>query len=190
MKSKNLFYLFAVAAFCVVMVGCEKPKLPDKPKLSEYQEILFKVEYVNAFLVPRRSALFIDKNGNIKTYSYVDYSNQNTEGWNFPDREGFISEEKMNENLEKTELSDKKIDLETLQKYATKILYVKYDDYTERHEGYDMGIGTNSCYLFDEDTKMYREIILSQYGSWTKTNNHSVAKEIDSWLKTISYMIY
>ena len=178
MKSKSFFYLFAVAAFCVVTAGCEKPKL------SENQEILFECYYLNYASGYQHSGSIIDKNGNIKIYSQESPYYNTTEGWNFPDDNGFISEESMKENLEKTDLSDKKIDLETLQKYAAKILSVKYDDYFVEQTMCDFGAIVNVCYLFNDKTKMYKQILLSENGDWAKINNHSVAKEIDDWLNT------
>ena len=176
MKAKSLL-LLAVAVLCLAMAGCKKDTFPYG------QEVLFHRYYINFAWGYSHSGFFIDKDGNIKTYyQTIPYY----EGvWNFPDNEGFISEDKMNENLEKTELSDKKIDWDALYQYASKISSVKYDDYTEMQTGCDGGAMVNSCYLFDKKTKTYREIILSQNGDWTSINNNSVAKEIDSWLKTI-----
>ena len=177
MKSKSLFYLFAVAALVLAMVSCEK----ENPPAS--QEILFHSYYINFAWGYDHSGFFIDKNGNIKTYAQRGQYNNSM--WNFPDDDCCISEDKMKENLEQTELSDVKIDFETLQKYAAKIYSVKYDDYTEAWAACDMGAIVNVCYLFNEKTKMYKPIILSQDGDWTRINNNSVAKEIDNWLKTI-----
>ncbi|MDR1983581.1 MAG: hypothetical protein LBQ28_01980 [Prevotellaceae bacterium] len=152
--------------------------------ISPLQDIIFERYYINYAWGYSHSGFMIDKNGLIHVYSQheIIYSNNN---WNFPDDNGYITEENMKENLENTTIAKACINITELHKYAELIALVKENDYSEQQQGADMGAVVNICYLYNDKTHTYKHIVLSAHGDWTRINNNPVAKIIDNWLNTI-----
>ncbi|MDR0844802.1 MAG: hypothetical protein LBN71_06240 [Tannerella sp.] len=147
-------------------------------------DILFEHYYINHAWGYQHAGYFIDKNGQIWVYEEKNV-NYYTSAWNFPDNNGYITARALNENLSQTTISQTRIDVSELKKYANLISQVKENDFTERNQGADMGASINVCYLYNETTKTYKRIVLSENGDWIRTNNSPAAKTIDKWLETI-----
>jgi len=147
-------------------------------------DILFERYYINHAWGYRHKGFLIDKNGQIFTYEETDV-NHHTSTWNFPDTNGYITERALKENLSSTEISQARIDVNELDSYAKLINKVKENDFTEQHQGYDMGAMVNVCYVYNEKTQTYKQILLSENGDWVRTNNSPAAKTIDEWLNSL-----
>jgi hypothetical protein len=148
-------------------------------------DILFEHYYINNAWGYQHAGYFIDKNGQILTYEEKDV-NHHTSAWNFPDNNGYITARALNENLSQTTISQTRVDVSELEKYTNLISQVKENDFTEQSRGRDKGAFVNVCYLYNETTKTYKRIVLSENGDWIRTNNSPAAKSIDEWLKTIN----
>jgi hypothetical protein len=172
---------FLPAVFVLLATGCGKDEDANGTPL---QEIVFERSYVNHAWGYTHSSLLIDRSGRIYVYSYRQ-SRQEDEGWNFPDANGFHSENDMKENLAKASLSETRTDSVELQRYVSLIASVKEDDYSEHQQGADMGASTNTCFLYDNKTRTCKSIDLSQRGDWVRINNSAAAKTIDAWLNTV-----
>jgi len=163
--------------------SCEKDET-SVPPLS--QRILFECFYINYAWGYSHSGFFIDKEGKIMEYSqrenFFDFNNP---VWNFPDNEGNISEQALMENLQKATVRDSLIDGVILKKYADLIYLVTDDDITESNPMADAGSIIYTCYQYNENTRVYKQILLSENGDWVKINNNKYAKQISDWLKTI-----
>jgi hypothetical protein len=174
--------ILKLAVFALLATGCGKGEDADGTPL---QEIVFERSYVNHAWGYSHSSLLIDRSGRIHAYSYRAVPNWNGEGWIFPDANGYISENGMNGNLEKTRLSETRIDSVELHRYVSLIASVTDGDYSEHAQGADMGASTNTCFLYDDKTRTYKSIDLGQRGDWVRINNSAAAKTIDAWLNTI-----
>ncbi|MDR1337158.1 MAG: hypothetical protein LBK22_10050 [Tannerella sp.] len=91
----------------------------------------------------------------------------------------------MKKNLEKTHLSETRIDSVELHRYVSLIALVKDNNYSEHRQGADAGAYTNTCFLYDNKTHSYKSIDLGQRGDIVRINNSAAAKTIDAWLNTI-----
>jgi len=171
----TLFALFIAGLF----VSCEK----NETVIPSSQKILFEYYYVNYAWGYSHYGFFIDNEGRILDYSQQGGYNDND--WNFPDDQGSISEQALMENLQKTTIRDTSIDKETLKKYSDRIYLVKDDDYTEYQNMYDYGSLACVCYQYDENTKIYKRILLSEDGDWVRINKNKYAAQISDWLKSI-----
>jgi hypothetical protein len=165
------------------MVSCGKD---DDENVNIFTgKILFQYSYINYAWFFQHEGFFIDNEGQILTYSRSSNIHPYPDNWHFPDENNRITEAEMNENLLQTEISEKKIDKAILQKYARKLSSIKENAYIEYQNSYDAGASVPVCYLYDEYTKTYKEILLSQYGDFVSINKDKTAKEIDEWLTAI-----
>ena len=164
----------------VLFVSCTK----DKVTIPSSQKILFGCFFINYAWGYNHQGFFIDNEGKIMNFSQI--GNHNDVSWNFPDEYGNISESALMENLQKTTINETKIDKNTLKLYSDKIYSVEDDDFTEYQAMYDAGASICVCYHYDENTGMYKQVLLSQEGDWVKTNNNEYAKQISDWLSSIN----
>ena len=167
----------------ILFFSCGKDDIP----VTDSQKILFECYYINYAWGYNHHGFFIDNDGKIMNYS--QHGNYSDENWNFPDNEGNISKQDLTENLQKTSINETSIDKSTLKIYSDKISLVKNDDYTEYHAMCDAGANVCVCYLYNENTGMYKQLILSQEGDWVIINNNEYAKQISDWLKSINLKI-
>jgi hypothetical protein len=175
-KSVIILVAMVIAVLCT---SCKKNEIT----ISTSQKILFECFYINFAWGYNHQGFFIDNEGRIMDYS--QYGNYNDTIWNFPDNQGNISEQALMENLQKTTIRDILIDTNILKKYADKIYLVTNNDFTEYHASYDAGSIVYVCYRYDENTRIYEQVLLSQEGDWVKINNNEYALQISNWLTSI-----
>jgi len=181
MKKSMIMLLTLIIAG--MFVSCDKDEIIALPSS---QQILFECYYSNYAWGLVHKGFFINNKGKIMTYSqYPDGGYKSDIGWNFPDSEGNISAKALMENVRKTTVRDTSINIDTLKKYAGMIYLVTNDDFTEYPQMFDAGIVVYTCYQYNENTKTYKQISLSENGDWVKINNNEYAKQISDWLKTI-----
>jgi hypothetical protein len=176
----NILKFVTVTLISSIVLSCGK----ENPPAS--QKVLFQVYSINYAWGYSHGGIFIDNEGRVmKYYQSSNYSNPNSADWNFPDDDGYISEQALMENIQKATETDIIIDEGTLKKYADKIYLVK-ENYTEHDGGLrDAGAVVYACYKYDEKPRMYKEVLLYQRGDWVKKNNNIYANQISNWLEKI-----
>lgn len=164
-----LFFLLIVT-----LTGCKKNYL-----ISDKQEILFQFEYVNYAWGYQHNGFLIDKEGNILTYN-------NPEGWNFPDKEFGLTVNQVLENINICKLSGKKVSKSELQKYTNYIENIASSKVSAlKNVAADAGSIKYICYLFSEDSGMYKGSIIKMEGDFTCENLNFYTKKVTTWMKDI-----
>jgi hypothetical protein len=158
----------------VILAGCKK-----NFTLSDEQEVFFQYEYQNYAWGPQHSGYFIDNKGNVLFYN-------KPEGWNYPDSDMMIYQDKLHENLEKCTVSEKTVPLYELEKYARYIPNISSSKVSAvRNTGADMGSHKFICYKFDETFRVYKGYLIKMEGDNTCESLNFYSKKIVSWMKGI-----
>jgi hypothetical protein len=145
------------------------------------QRILFSVQYVNYAWSYTNNGFMVDSAGNVCSYNLSENSK-----WNNADSLNFISEEDMNENLSLCTRLSEGITKDTLQYYINKINAARKGKLIESDVYMaDAGIKQYWAYVYDADTKKYKQILLNQWGDVQITNSAYEASEITQWLNRI-----
>ncbi len=167
---------FFIILLFTASLSCKKEN--NTPRIN--QEILFQVEYVNYAWGHQHHCILIDSSGNVWRYNLL-------ENWHFVNLYGYISDNDMKENLQKSELTSIKIEKDTLLKYLNKLVIASHGKLTEpKHEGNDMGVVTYSGFFYDFNKKRYKEVLINQFGDISIENESKAASEILNWLKNIN----
>lgn len=163
--------ILLLSLLIVISQGCKKNYL-----LSERQLVLFQFDYRG----DRHSGFIIDNDGNIMAYS-------NPEGWNFPDMDMSLTEEQVNENLEKCVFTGEKIPGEELRKYAVHIPNISMSKVTAaRNTGAGIGTIQFLCYQYSEATETYKISIIRTEGDFTSENLNFYSKKVIAWIRGIN----
>lgn len=165
-----------ILAILLSFMGCKQEF--DSP--AHNQEVVFKLEYINAAWSYQHQGIMINSNGKIWQYRLP-------KDWNFVDKEGFISSNNLIENLAKCEMTTITIHKDTLNKYYTKMLKAASGTISEpRMEMADAGSTTYSGYIYSSRTNKYKEVLMRQIGDIYIENQTSEAKEIYNWLNRVN----
>lgn len=139
----------------------------------------FEYSYVNSACRDHKSGWIIDKSGNVKAYSYPSE-------WNLPDSFGYISQNKMNENLSLCKLILANVPIDTLSYYHSISRLIIADKFSEEvSNGYDAGSHSLYFYSFESISGKYKVMLLSQDGDWATYNLDNNAIKVTKWLKSI-----
>lgn len=170
-----------IIKFCVIFLamlavaGCKK-----NFNISEKQAVLFQYEFINHAWGDQHYGFFIDNEGNVLTYN-------KPEGWNFPDNDFIISQDKLFENLSKCTISEKIIHAAELDKFTRHIANIASSKVSAvKNTGADMGSHRYTCYKFDEGWHVYKGYLIKMEGDNTCENLNYISKKIVSWMKEIS----
>jgi hypothetical protein len=167
--------IFVVVVTALFLTGCKKT-----PVISEKQEILFQVDYVNYAWGYQHIGFIIDNEGKVLTY-------KNPQSWNFPDKDFSISETQIRENIGVCLTSGKKIPPEELKKYANYIKNISSSKVTAlKNVAADAGSMEYICYQFQEKSGTYKGYIIKKEGDFTCENLNFFSKKVTSWLKNIN----
>jgi hypothetical protein len=165
-----LFLLLAIFA-----AGCKKKNL-----ISEKQEILFQVEYINYAWGYQHYGFIIDNVGDIMTF-------KNPEDWNFPDKDFKLSADQVKANLAHCFKTGKKINPEELRKYSGYIKNISSSKVTAlKNVAADAGSLKFICYQFEEKTSTYKGCLIKMEGDFTCENLNFYSKKVATWLKSIN----
>jgi hypothetical protein len=168
MKTKSFRLLLLL-----FLVGCTKA---NEFSVNTGQEIYFQVESIDFAWVYYHSGIMIDLSGFVRGYN----SPQN---WNWPDSLGYIASNKMKENIEQLDTIFTKINRDTLGKYINKIYKASKGPLTKPvTQSYDAGITRFTAYLYDSDSKIYREVLIKQIGDQVIDNKSAEANQIYNWM--------
>jgi hypothetical protein len=168
----NIFLILLSAIF---LTGCKKSVV-----ISEKQEILFQVDYVNYAWGFQHNGFMIDNEGKVLTY-------RNPQNWNFPDKDFSISDNQVRENIGNCDISVKKIPAVELKKYAGYIKNIASSKVTAmKNVAADAGSMEFICYQFQENTGTYKGYIIKKEGDFTCENLNFFSKRVTTWLKIIN----
>jgi len=170
MKVKILFL-----AFLFLLTGSSKDDIFPDAK----QTIFFKCEYINYAWGYQHNGWVIDSSGNVRSYRMP-------EQWHFVDSLGLISSQDMNEDIQLTDSIIFKIDRDSLIKYFAKLEDASKGKLSEpRQEMFDAGITQFSGYIYQNDSKKFKQVMIRQIGDVAFENQSSKANEIYCWLKDL-----
>ena len=145
------------------------------------QRVLFQQSFVNYAWGYQNRGWFVDNRGTMKAYRVTD-----AEYWVRPDS-GYISVDDLISNYS---LGDKIIytipDKELRQKYGL-IGAAASGEISERtRSAYDAGLVQFSCFWWDKERGLFKEVLLSLSGDWEQVNLDPAAIELDNWLKQLN----
>jgi hypothetical protein len=160
---------------CVLLLtGCKKNYV-----ISERQRILFQYEYVNSAWGDQHHGFLIDNEGNVLTYN-------NPAVWHFPDTDLIISNSHADENIASCTYSGKRIPAEELLKFSNYIENIASSKVTApKNTAADAGTTQFICYLFSEDSGVYKGTLIKMEGDYTCENLNFYSKKVTSWMKEI-----
>jgi hypothetical protein len=175
---KNGRYLFIFGIMIFSLTRCEKneddPYIPDNN-----QRIIFQCEYINYAWGYQHVGWIIDSSGSVYCYN-------NPEVWYYTDSLGLINSTEMDSNLLRTDSICYKIDKVELTSKIALIKKASKGNISEQvNEMFDAGATTFYTYIYDEETKSYKQILLKQTGDWRIDNTSTEAVELYEWLSKL-----
>ena len=167
--------LLSILIVAISISGCEKNYV-----LSKGQEILFQQEYINYAWGFQHSGFMIDIDGNVLTFDKPDK-------WNFPDKDGKLSEQQVKENIASCTLTGKKISKADLYKYINYIDNISSSKVTApKNAGADMGSLIYYCYQFSDNSGIYKATKIKMEGDYQCENLNFYSKKVVHWMKKIN----
>lgn len=167
-KTIILFILF----FSVT--GCYKENFNKTP--NGY----YTLEQTNYAWGYHKSGWMIDMQGNIMSFNLPSK-------WNYTDTSGFITENKLIENISNCENKIGEISKNELYRFSFLINKAIEGNMTEKiNVGNDAGQYQYSCYKFDANSGLYKKVILSVEGDFRYHNENFEAIEISEWMKKLN----
>ncbi|PSL23611.1 hypothetical protein [Dyadobacter jiangsuensis] len=163
-------------SLCMIAAAIALPACSDEEfSVSDDQEILFEVNYVNYAWGFQNNGFLIDKTGRVRTYD-------KPKDWKFAS-EGPFTVAEMDERVSKTTIANYTVPANELSQYVSKMRRVSDKDFTTPASvGADMGASAFYIYRYDTGSKTYNAILLQSVGDDNVYNKDSDAKEIADWL--------
>lgn len=161
-------------AFLILFTGCR-----EKSYISNDQEILFQMDYVNYAWGYQPYGFMVDNQGRILSYD-------NPEKWNFPDDNFILTERQMAENIALCRISDEMVSSEDLKKFSSYIENIAGSKVTAtKQTGADAGSMQFICYKFSDNSLIYKGFLMKNEGDFTAENLNFYSKKVVSWMKEI-----
>ncbi|WP_143061737.1 hypothetical protein [Dyadobacter sp. SG02] len=171
MKTRSFLISLCVIAAAIALPACSDEEIP----VSDEQEILFEVDYVNYAWGFQNNGFLIDKSGRVYTYD-------KPKDWKFASSGPFTATE-MNDRISKTKLAGYTVPANELSQYVNKLRHVSDKEFTDPAQvGADMGGSSYYVYRYDPASKTYNAVLLQSVGDVNVYNKDSDAKEIADWL--------
>jgi len=143
------------------------------------QYVLFGLYDANYAWGSHFGATLICSDGSVCHYSVHNEVSE----WRSTDSLGYISEEDMTFNLHLMMKDESSIGSSDISKYSAKIYKASKGELSDPLDaGADMGMSKQVAYLYDYRRKVYKEILISQWGDVVIENESTSAKEISTWL--------
>lgn len=172
MKTKKI-----ISALILILITSCNSESPDFK-----QKILFEVHYTNWAWGYQNNGFLIDSLGYVSAF---DLSKKTIE-WNSPDSTGYISKEKMDQNLSFCDSVITQISSDSLSHYVGKIWEASKGKLSKPEmQMADFGEISYYAYIFDANTNRYKRVTIKQFGDWMINNSSSEAEEIYNWLNRI-----
>jgi hypothetical protein len=174
----RLVKFWSVLIIAVSFSGCKKDYI-----VSEGQDILFQQEYINYAWGYQHNGFIIDINGNVLTFNKPDK-------WNFPDKDGKLTDQQINENITSCTLTGIKISQTELHKYINYIDNISSSKITaQKNVGADMGSLIYYCYQFSENSSTYKATKIKMEGDYECENLNFYSKKVVGWMNDIKTSI-
>jgi len=180
---KNSWILTIIGIMLFILTSCEKNN-DDIDNLKNNQRIYFQYDYINFAWGYQHVGWLIDSSGNVYCYN-------KPENWINQDSLGFISSTDMNINITETDSICYTIDKNELNDKISLISKASEGEISEPiHEMYDAGGTEFSGFLYNEDKKTYKKVLLKQIGDFRIDNSSPESIELYEWLVSINYLIH
>jgi len=161
----------------LVLISCNT----ETPTIA--QRILFEKHYVNYAWGYQNNGYLIDSLGNVLTFDI----SKDTAKWNEPDKDGYISTAKMNENLARCKSFVGIIHPDSLNYYSGKIWGASNGSISAPvNQMADAGSIVYSAYIYDIKSNVYKKVMLKTWGDWMIINNAPEAESIFEWMQRIN----
>lgn len=174
------FILTGIALLSLCITSCTKDlPIEVNPETTSDINGYFGYSFGNYAWEHQRDGWIIDKSGNIKGYL-------NPEKWNQPDSNGYITQEKIDENLSFCNISKGNVSIDLLSYYYDISVAIKADRFSDPiSKGCDMGSVKFYYYAFESISGKYKAILLCEDGDWATYNKDNNAIKVTNWLKSI-----
>ncbi len=171
MKTRSFLISLCITAAALALPACSDEEIT----VSDEQEILFEVNYVNYAWGFQNNGFLIDKMGRVRTFD-------KPKDWKFaPDGPFTVAE--MDDRISKTKISSYTVPANELSQYVNKLRRVSDKDFTEpANVGADMGASAYYVYRYDSGSKTYHAVLLQSVGDSNVYNKDTDAKDIAEWL--------
>ncbi|HWV29901.1 MAG TPA: hypothetical protein VN038_09625 [Dyadobacter sp.] len=171
MKTRSFLMSLCAIAVAIALPACSD----DEISVSDEQEILFEVNYVNYAWGFQNTGFLIDKTGRVRTYD-------KPKDWKFAE-DGPFTVAEMDERVSKTTVSKYTVPANELSQYVSKMRQVSDKEFTKPvNAGADMGASAYYVYRYDTGSKTYQAVLLQSVGDNNVYNKDSDAKQIADWL--------
>ena len=172
-------YLFLVF-ISIIVISCQKESYDNE---FEGDVVLFEKEYINYAWGYQHFGWIMDTAGIIKGFDQPG-------NWNFVDSLGCITGNDMAENLQKSGNTLFSVNTGEVKSFYPKAFESVYGKYTEpKSEMADFGTIVYSAYIYNQENRKFKRIVLYQYGDVSFTNTSEAAKQICSWMKNLESKI-
>lgn len=179
---KKIWILSIFGLSVLFLTNCNKDN-DDIELLEIEQRIYFQYNYINHAWGYQHSGWLIDSSGNVYCYN-------KPENWQHGDSSGFISASEMDSNILETDSICYRVDKEILSDKIELIYKASKGDISEPiHEMYDSGGAAYSTFIFDENSKTYKKILLKQTGDFRIDNSSPESVELYKWLDSVNDLI-
>lgn len=168
-----------IALLLLLITSCAKMDSIDFSK----QDVLFQSEYINYAWGKAHNGYYIDSHGNVFAYNLPDR-------WNFPDSTFTLGGLSMNQNLSKCHF---------VLKLDQKVIAEKMNLLQQAMKGKlsnpettmaDAGELSKYYFIYNSQTKAYKQLLLSQWGDWTVKNSSKEANELSQWMDSVAVELY
>lgn len=165
---------------CLLFSGCYDLFGP----VQSDQKYLFDVYYVNNAWGFVLSGLYIDKRGDVYSYSISPGDHVSPDSVRMLQRHGLIlKEHDLDLKYSFNRKFIKNIDISLVSQKLAELYRVPLNAYSDTlGTGADMGAFVHSGYLFDDQNKTYGEVELKVTGDFSYHNTSRIASALVSWL--------
>lgn len=171
---KQISFLLCV----VLLTSCEKQK-GDVTFPNANQKILFQVEYTNYAWGYSHNGFLIDSSGTITLFKYP-------QSWHNADLKGYISESDMEENIKQLDTISYTIDKSEVLKYFSLLEGILKGELSKPYNRmFDAGETDYSGFLYDQEKKQYKQVLIKRDGDWSIDNNSPDAEAVFHWLQRL-----
>lgn len=154
----------------LILTGCEE-------FLTDDNKAVFVCQYINHAWGYQNSGYLIDTEGNVRVYNLP-------EDWNYPDSEGYISAEQMEENMRQLGEVECIISGYDMTYFTNRLQAARQGKISEaEHRMCDAGGTSYGGFLFDPDNNRYKYVFIRLTGDFYKENLSRAADEIYEWMK-------
>ncbi|PJA06393.1 MAG: hypothetical protein COX71_02520 [Flavobacteriales bacterium CG_4_10_14_0_2_um_filter_35_18] len=178
MKTIKLFSVTLLIS--IFLTTCDATKIVN-PNFN--QKILFEAGYINFAWGKVHTGFLIDSVGNVFCYNLPQH-------WNNIDSLNQISEQAMDANLSQTNGVCLTVNLAELKSKLPLLSNASRATTTKpKNEMNDAGVSYYLGYTFNNQTKIYKQVLLKQTGDWAINNNSKAAEDLETWLFSISQQL-